>query len=368
MKRFVLLLFAALCLFGCSKQSQEPVAVQEGEPFVIEGELMGAPRHGVIELHDAWDGWTPVEPGINQWRVLGKAKVKDGHFRIEGRIKEPTHAYLYGYFLKGLKVRTMQLRDFILEPGTITVVGDAEDDMSAGANGTPLNDALAIVKQQLKDDPDNKVSLLTELVMRGDALALHMIETDGIDALPEQLLLQGLDALPASLQQMDRARQLRERIGKLALASPAKDAAGENPVYIDINMPDPDGNPLSLKSVVEMPGTRYVLLEFWATWCGPCLEEIPNLVSLYDDFHDKGFDIYSVSVDSKLNKWRAHVSSSDMTWHHVCDGNATGTKAYTDYSVEGIPETVLIDASTGKIVARGERGDALREHLSHLLQ
>lgn len=183
MKRIVLLLIAALCVIGCSKQGKEPERVQEGEPYVIEGEISGVPRLGTVEIQDAWAGWTPLESGVNRWQVLGEAKVKNGHFRIEGRIKEPTHVYLYGFFLKGLKVRTMQLRDFFLEPGMITVVGNAEDDMFAGANGTPLNDALAVAKQQLKDDPDNRVALLSELVMRRDALALLMIETEGIDAL-----------------------------------------------------------------------------------------------------------------------------------------------------------------------------------------
>lgn len=368
MKKIVLLFTAAVLLIACSRQGQGPEQAQEGEPYVIEGQVTGLPGKGIIEVHDAWDGWTPKESGANEWKVLNEAKVKDGHFRIEGKVKEPTHVYLYYSYIKGLHVGMMQVRDFFLEPGTITVVGDADADEGQGATGTPLNDAKAAARGKLNAaGPEEYLETLSELVGRGDALALYMIEHEGLETLPGEQLLQGLDALPAALQEMDLAKQLRERIVKYALTSPSKEASGENPPYIDIELPDPEGNALSLKSVVEKPGTKYVLIDFWATWCGPCREEIPGLVALYKDFHAKGFDIYSVSVDSKPDQWRNFVKDSEMTWHHVCDGKYVKTQAYQDYAVDGIPETILVDASTGRIIARGLRSAALREKLSQLL-
>ncbi len=318
MKRIVLL-FAALMTVCCSKQEQTPEFVQEGQPYVIEGQLTGLPGKGVMEVHNAWDGWTPLESGVNRWQVLNQAKVKRGHFRIEGKIQEPTYVFLYYTYIKGLHVGTLQIRDFFLEPGTITVTGDAGDDMS-GASGTPLNDAKAVLKK------------------------------------------------PSPLKQMDQARRLRQDIEQYDLTAPAKDGSGENPPYIDINLPEPDGTPLSLKSVLETPGTRYVLLDFWATWCDPCVEEIPNLVSAYREFHPKGFDIYSVSIDTNMDRWRNYVRNAEMAWHHVCDGNGNNTQAWQDYGAhQGIPLTILIDASTGRIIARNLRGEGLREFLDDLL-
>ena len=368
MKRIVILLFAAVLLVCCTKQEQAPEQVQDGQPYVIEGQLTGLPGKGIMEVHNAWDGWTPLESGVNRWQVLNEAKVKRGHFRIEGKIQEPTYVYLYYTYIKGLHVDTLQIRDFFLEPGTITVTGDAEDDMAAGASGTPLNDAKAVLKKQLKESPDRELELLTEAVMRGDALALYMMEHDGIRELPKQQLLQGMDALSSPLQQMDLTRQLRQDIEQYTLIAPAKDGSGENPPYIDLNLPDPDGTPLSLKSVIETPGTRYVLVDFWATWCDPCVEEIPNLVSAYREFHPKGFDIYSVSIDGNMDRWRNYVRDSEMAWHHVCNGKGNNTQAWQDYGAhQGIPLSILIDASTGRIIARNLRGDGLRECLSSLL-
>ena len=132
--------------------------------------------------------------------------------------------------------------------------------------------------------------------------------------------------------------------------------------YVDFKMNDVDGNSLQLS---ELEG-KLILLEFWASWCGPCRAENPNLVKSYENYKDKGFEIFAVSLDTEKESWEKAIAKDNLPWKHVSDLAGDKNKASIIYGISGIPDNFLIN-SEGVIVARNVRGDALNNKLKELL-
>jgi thiol-disulfide isomerase/thioredoxin len=109
-------------------------------------------------------------------------------------------------------------------------------------------------------------------------------------------------------------------------------------------------------------GGKYVLIDFWASWCGPCRAENPNLVKVYNDFKDKGFDIFGVSLDTDRKSWLKAIKDDNLTWHHVSDLKGWENSAAQVYGVRAIPANVLLDKD-GYIIGKNLRGEDLRKKL-----
>ncbi|GAB3029387.1 redoxin domain-containing protein [Spirosoma pulveris] len=131
----------------------------------------------------------------------------------------------------------------------------------------------------------------------------------------------------------------------------------------EIALNDTTGTPVPLSSLRG----KYVLIDFWASWCGPCRAENPNVVRMYNKFKDKGFAIYSVSLDQAKANWTKAIRNDNLTWTHVSDLKFWQSAAAQQYGVQAIPATFLLDKD-GKIIAKNLRGDALEQKLEEILK
>lgn len=132
----------------------------------------------------------------------------------------------------------------------------------------------------------------------------------------------------------------------------------------EIKFKNPNGKTYKLSSLRG----KYVLIDFWASWCGPCRRENPTVVRLYNKYKDQGFDVYSVSLDKSKSKWMSAIVKDGLIWeNHVSDLKGWGSAATGLYGFRGIPYTVLIDKE-GKVIATKLRGAALERKLEQLFK
>lgn len=129
----------------------------------------------------------------------------------------------------------------------------------------------------------------------------------------------------------------------------------------DFELPDPNGKMVKLS---DLRG-KYVLIDFWAAWCKPCRQENPNVVRLYNQYKEKGFEVFGVSLDRTKEDWVKAISDDQLTWTHVSDLKYFNSAAAELYKIEAIPATYMIDPD-GKIIAKDLRGPSLENKLAEL--
>ena len=313
---------------------------------------------------------------------LDSAVVTAGAFEFNGRQDEVVNRYITYTPKEGRGPRV----DFFLENGNITVVMGE----NASVTGTPNNDIYQAYKneqnvarkemmtlyEQLKvegitDEQKAEIEAkVTELEDKSSEYIFNFIDANitnpvGIHLWPgnsysmELSQLQALAAkVPAEYQSNERIAKLLERIKILE-----KTAVGQK--FTDFTLPDTEGNPVKLGDIIAK--NKYTLIDFWASWCGPCRAEMPNVVAAYKEYNKKGFGIVGVSLDSDAEAWKKAIKDMGMTWDHMSDVKGWNCEGAALYGVNSIPATVLI-AQDGTIIARNLRGEAIKEKLAELLK
>ena len=332
------------------------------ESCTVKGTVQGVKDGAELVLQDDW----------NKCKVISTTTVKQGTFEFHPRFPAPTHVYLYATNPEDVYANPYdggQLKDFFLEPGTIFVDVRAEDeiDMCKGATGTVLNDAFHKI---MTADPAAREALWEEAIRDEQTNLLALVHADDYsDDLSRASEI--IDCLSPNLAKAYKKyiASLKKRLVRRAEAAERRKIALEEEVslvgehYMDMEYPDTDNTPVRLSAVVENPQNRYVILDFWATWCGPCVKSIPGLREVYAKYHDKGLEIYSISQDSQAKEWKSFVQKNEMSWINVL---ASDGKANKDYGIEFIPRVFLIDCQTGEILVHEGHPD-LDAILSRLL-
>lgn len=161
--------------------------------------------------------------------------------------------------------------------------------------------------------------------------------------------------LDKSVQQTESGKKTAQKIEVLA-----KSRIG-NPM-INFTQADTSGNPVSFDNFKG----KYVLVDFWASWCGPCRAENPNVLKAYNAFKDKGFTVVGISLDDKAANWKKAIRDDKMPWTQLSDLKGWKNELSTSYGIQAIPGNLLIDPQ-GKIVAKNLRGEMLENKLKELL-
>lgn len=251
---------------------------------------------------------------------------------------------------------------------------------STNAITAELNGVIGKVNAKLESGKTSESDFTTELKGFDDLVAKHAGEKT--DAVANILYMKAMLYLEV-FQDLDKGTELIQKIktdfpdtkpGKDAdqiLASLAKqsaakkiqDALAAGASFRDFAEKDLDGKPIS---VAGFKG-KVVLVDFWATWCGPCRAELPNVIATYKKYHAQGFEIIGVSLDSDRDKLAAFLKEQDgMTWPQFFDGQGWSNQLAVKYGVESIPFAVLIGAD-GKIIGKDLRGEELGNAVAEAL-
>lgn len=365
MKSYLAITLSSLMLISCTT-----------DRFQINGFIDGAEKTTVY-----------LQEVVNNSLVtIDSTSLREGKFRFRGRVKTPD--------LYGIKVGSNEdLILLFLENSTISITGNYDRLSESKVEGSSNHDLIVAFNHKFEE----KNQKIQDITFRYQSAAMNGILTPSLEedliseynAANEEILsfikgfvkennksvvaafitmrhlvpvisVEALDSIvstfPESIHTSTYVTQAKEM-----LEVEKRNAIGQP--YTDFTLPDTNGKPITLSNLV---GSKYLLVDFWAAWCGPCRNKNPQLVELYSQYKEKGLEIIGVSLDNSRDAWINAITQDGLTWLQVSDLRGWESDVARLYGIRSIPANVLLD-SNGIIVAKNLRDSQFQEKFSELM-
>ena len=366
-------------VISCNQKENQSTSTNTAGAYTINGKITGIAKGEMIICRKMMADDAVADTAF---------AAADGSFSFKGEVAEPMITSIY---LPKTVEETQMAISFFTEVGTTNIEADVLALNKAKVNGGNSNKDLqaitAITEKyyvQMKVLGDSLRKLYDagkmEAVMKLEQQYLQLEQkqkediADFIKNNPKsyasayyayQLNTDATDPSKAlkAFESLDKSIQSSFYAQKLKKIADALQATAIGSIAPDFTLQSIDDKPVALSSLMG----KYVLLDFWASWCGPCRKENPNVVKAYNQFKNKNFTVFGVSLDEDKIAWQNAVLKDQLAWQHVSDLKGWRSSAAALYGVQSIPANFLLDPS-GKIIAKDLRGEDLEKMLASILK
>lgn len=351
-------------------------ACQNKTVYTIHGNVLDETYEGQPVFIEKWTDSVMVK--------VDSTSITNGKFKFEG---ETEHSALRFLTLgdNDKKVRSI----VIVEPGQVNVTYDSTFHITGSAINETYSDFnlkqrdlttktrslsnqynAAMADETMTESLDAELKSAYEKVdEESKVLNYNFIKSNVDNELGQYLFMTSYsmfnpDQQKEILDMTDDEYKSKKNIKRIVDRLEAMGNVAEGKEFVDFTMKNPKGEYVSLSDYVGKD--KYVFVDFWASWCGPCRDEMPNVVNAYNKYKNKGFEIVGVSLDKDEDKWNQGIKDLNMTWPQMSDLKLWESEVVGLYAIQSIPHTVLLDKE-GKIIAKNLRGEELDAKLAELL-
>ena len=378
MKRFFALAFTAALMTSCNEHV-----------YTLSGDVKGFEDGTVVYINK-------IDEAIG-FVKLDSTYIQNGTFKFEGNDLE-----LDLYFIE-LDTVQQYAYPFVMEKGAIKFSFDKENPESVKVTGTKNNDLMTAyndeahaIQQDIKNYQDQNQQRFMEAQMNGDQETMQQIMEE-LNRLQDKFLEQNIDFIRENknsyislllltqlamtdamtsqeikdhfngfdreIKETTKGKEFADTLKKIEESEKEREKVAIGQVAPNFSAPTPEGTTASLHDNLG----KVTIIDFWASWCGTCRKENPNVVALYNKFKDNGLKIIGVSLDREREKWLQAIDDDQLNWLQVSNLSFWDDPIAKEYFVEAIPATFILDEK-GTIVAKDLRGNELEEKVAELLK